>query len=153
MLYSMPHTRLGDLMIQDPTRTSLELLLSISRELSASLDLSRVLERVLFLSTESIGAERGTLIVLNLAGQPVEAAIVINNQLHHPSTDEMAEILDHGLAGWVADNRQSALVGDTSQDARWVRRPDDDLSASGPKSAVCVPLLALDQLTLSLIHI
>ena len=154
MLYSMPHTRLGDLMIQDPTRTSLELLLSISRELSASLDLSRVLERVLFLSTESIGAERGTLIVLNLAGQPVEAAIVINNQLHHPSTDEMAEILDHGLAGWVADNRQSALVGDTSQDARWVRRPDDDLSASGPKSAVCVPLLALDQLTgvLTLVH-
>ncbi len=141
-------------MAQDPAQSSLELLLNISRELSASLDLSRVLERVLFLSTESIGAERGALIALNPAGQPVEAAIVVKDQLYHPSTDEMAEILDHGLAGWVLAKRQPALVSDTSQDARWMRRPDDDLRASGPKSAVCVPLLVLDQLTgvLTLVH-
>ena len=141
-------------MAQDPAQTSLELLLNISRELYACLDLSRVLERVLFLSTESIGAERGTLIAFNPAGQPVEAAIVVKDQLLHPSTDEMAEILDHGLAGWVLANRQPALVADTSQDVRWMRRPDDDLRASGPKSAVCVPLQVLDQLTgvLTLVH-
>jgi len=141
-------------MIQDPTRTSFELLLNISRELAASLDLPRVLERVLSLSTESVGAERGSLIVLNPDGQPLAAAIVIKGQLHRPSTSETAEILDHGLAGWVVDQRQPVLIGDTSQDARWVRRPDDDLSASGPKSAVCVPLLAVDQLTgvLTLVH-
>lgn len=141
-------------MILDPTRTSFELLLNISRELAASLDLPRVLERVLHLSIESIGAERGSLIVINPSGQPLAAAIEIKNQLYRPSTDEMAEILDHGLAGWVVEQRQPVLISDTSQDTRWVRRPDDDLSASGPKSAVCVPLLAVDQLTgvLTLVH-
>src|SRR3972149_6478132 len=138
---------LGKCMIQDPTRTSFELLLNISRELAASLVLPRVVERVLSLSTESVGAERGSLIVLNPDGQPLAAAIVIKGQLHRPSTSETAEILDHGLAGGVVHQRQPVLIGDTSQDARWVRRPDDDLSASGPKSAVCVPLLAVDQLT------
>src|SRR3990170_417569 len=88
-------------MIQDPTRTSFELLLNISRELAASLDLPRVLERVLSLSTESVGAERGSLIVLNPDGQPLAAAIVIKGQLHRPSTSETAEILDHGLACWL----------------------------------------------------
>jgi len=141
-------------MLQDPSRSSLELLLSISRELSASLELPRVLERVLGLSTESIGAERGSLIVLEPAGQPVEAAIVVGGQLLHPSTTEMMEIVNHGLAGWVAFHRQPVLVKDTSQDSRWLRRPDDDAAASGPKSAVCVPLLADDQLTgvLTLVH-
>ena len=145
---------LGEGMILDPTRTSLELLLNISRELSASLDLPRVLERVLSLSTESVGAERGSLIVLNPVGEPLAAAIVVKGQLHRPSTGEMADILDHGLAGWVVDQRQPVLISDTSKDSRWVHRPDDELSASGPKSAVCVPLLAVDQLTgvLTLVH-
>src|SRR3990172_3689083 len=133
-------------MIQDPTRTSFELLLNISRELAASLDLPRVLERVLSLSTESVGAERGSLIVLNPDGQPLATAIVIKGLLHRPSPSETAEILDHGLAGWVVDQRQPVLIGDTSQDARWERRPDDDLRASGKNYAVSVALLAADQL-------
>src|SRR3972149_5223439 len=103
---------LGKCMIQDPTRTSFELLLNISRELAASLDLPRVLERVLSLSTESVGAERGSLIVLNPDGQPLAAAIVIKGQLHRPSTSETAEILGHGLAGWGGGPRPPGLVGE-----------------------------------------
>jgi len=38
------------------------------------------------------------------------------------------------------------LIDDTSQDKRWLRRPDDEEEATGPKSAVSVPLQVRDQL-------
>ena len=43
---------------------------------------------------------------------------------------------------------------DTSQDARWLRRPDDAIERSGPKSAICVPILVRDELVgvLTLVH-
>jgi len=141
-------------MPQDRTRSSLELLLSISRELATSLELRSVLARVLSLSTTNVGAERGSMIVLNDAGQPVEAAISVNDQVYHPTVQVMQDILDHGLAGKVAQSRQPALIPDTSQDERWTRRPDDALERTGSKSAICVPLFSSGQLTgvLTLVH-
>jgi len=140
--------------MQDSARTSLELLLEISRELAASLDLRHVLERVLSLSTSNVGAERGSLIVLNASGQPVEAAIAINGQILHPTAAEMQGIIDHGLAGWVAQRRSPALIANTSSDPRWTQRPDDSSEHTGSKSAICVPLLASGQLAgvLTLVH-
>lgn len=136
------------------TRSSLALLLDISRELAASLDLRTVLARVLLLSTVNVGAERGSLIVLNDKGQPVEAALAINGQVFHPTVEEMQSILERGLAGWVAQHRQPALIADTREDERWTRRPDDAAERTGSKSAVCVPLFSSGQLTgvLTLVH-
>lgn len=139
----------------DNSRASLELLYNISRELTTSLDLHTVLTRVLFLSISNVGAERGTLIVVDQAGHPVDAAIVIGNQLHSHTLEKLQETLDQGLAGWVVRNRQSALVSDTSEDVRWVRRPDDDSENSGPKSAIVVPVLAREQLVgvMTIVHL
>jgi len=152
MLYSTH--QLGECMLPDQPRTSLELLLKISRELTSSLDLQTVLERVLFHATQAIGAERGSLIALGSNGQPVEAAMVVNGQLYRPSTAEMSVILDQGLAGWVVNERKPVLVKDTLLENRWFHRPDDDQAATGSKSALCVPLLAQDQLSgvLTLVH-
>ncbi|KPL84354.1 hypothetical protein SE15_04335 [Thermanaerothrix daxensis] len=135
-------------------RDSFELLLEISRELASSLDLGTVLARVLFLSTRNVGAERGSLIALNEEGKPIEAAIVVEGSIYRPTVAEMREVLEHGLAGWVADHRQATLVEDTSRDERWVRRADDREEANRRKSAICVPLLAQDQLVgvLTLVH-
>ncbi|MEN4010822.1 MAG: ATP-binding protein [Chloroflexota bacterium] len=140
--------------MDDLTRSSLALLLEISRELSTSLELRTVLARVLLLSTVNVGAERGSLIVLSESGQPVEAALAINGQIYHPTVEHMQSILDHGLAGWVAQRRQPALIANTAEDERWTRRPDDSAERTGNKSAVCVPLFSSGQLTgvLTLVH-
>ncbi len=141
-------------MAQDRTRASFELLLNISRELATTLELRTVLARVLSLSTSNVGAERGSLIVLNEAEAPVDAAIVIGDQIVHPTLAELQGILDHGLAGWVASHREAALINDTSQDERWAQRPDDATERTGRKSALCVPLLAREQLVgvLTIVH-
>jgi PAS domain S-box-containing protein len=112
------------------------------------------LSRVLFLSIEYVGAERGTLIVLDDHQHPQEAAIVYNHELLSYTFQQLQAIVEKGLAGWVMRNRKSALVPDTSQDDRWLRRPDDDVKASGAKSAICIPLMARDRVVgiLTLVH-
>ena len=138
----------------DNLRASLELLYNVSRELTSALDLNTVLTRVLFLSTSNVQAERGSVIVMDERQQPVAAAIIVEGRLTPHTVDQLKSTLEQGLAGWVVRNRQAALVPNTSQDARWLRRPDDDNERSGPKSAICVPIMARDELVgvLTLVH-
>jgi len=141
-------------MANDQARSSLELLYHISRELASALDLRTLLQRVLFLSLGSVGGERGSIIVLDDRGQPVDAAIVYGSRLHSHSTQQLRDTMDKGLAGWVMRNRKAVLLPDTSRDERWLRRPDDAVNRSGAKSAICVPLLARERLVgmLTLVH-
>ncbi len=141
-------------LLAEESRSSLELLYHISRELASALDLRTVLQRVLFQSLKYVGGERGSIIVLDDNGKPIDAAIVYGARIHEHTTQQLRETLDRGLAGWVKRHRQPAFVPDTSRDERWLRRPDDDLTRSGAKSAMCVPLLARERLVgiLTLVH-
>lgn len=138
----------------DRTRASLELLLGISRELATTLDMHTVLARVLNLSAANVGAERGSLIVLDANQQPVDAAIVVQGRLLPHTVEQLKGTLSHGLAGWVLRNRAAVLVPDTSQDQRWMRREDDSSDRTGAKSAMCLPLLAREQIVgvLTIVH-
>ena len=149
-----PQNESGARAMTDESRSSLELLYHISRDLASALDLRTVLQRVLFQSLKYVGGERGSIIVLDDNGKPVEAAIVYGAKVHEHTTQQLRETLDRGLAGWVKRHRQPALVPDTSRDERWLRRPDDALTRSGAKSAMCVPLLARERLVgiLTLVH-
>lgn len=141
-------------MVLKETSSSLELLYNVSRELASALDLRTVLTRVVLQSLKYVGGERGSLVVFDEEGKPLDAAIVIGLQVHDQKTQQLRETTEHGLAGWVVRNRKSAWIPDTSKDERWLRRPDDAADKSGPKSALCVPLLAREQLVgvLTLVH-
>lgn len=131
---------------QSSSVKTLELLYNINRELTANLDLRTVLQRVVMLSMKNIGAISGSIIVLNDDGEPIESAIVIGDRIIEHTTAQLRIIFKQGLAGWVAKHRQTVLIEDTSQDERWLRRPDDEKDATGPKSAVSAPLLVRDRL-------
>jgi two-component system, NtrC family, sensor histidine kinase KinB len=142
-------------MAQENTQKSLNLLYSVSRELSASLDLHVVLERILILCTRNVGAERGSIIAIDENKKPVDSALILNQKIINHTIYEIQGILDHGLAGWVLRNRRATLVSDTAHDKRWYRRPDDANNQTGPKSAVCIPMmLAGDQMVgvLTIVH-
>jgi len=141
-------------MVLKETHSSLELLYNISRELASALDLRTVLTRVVIQSLKYVGGERGSLVVFDEKGNSVDAAIVIGLQVHDQKTQQLRETTEHGLAGWVVRNRKSTWIPDTSKDERWLRRPDDAIDKSGPKSALCVPLMAREQLVgvLTLVH-
>ena len=138
----------------DESRSSLELLYNVSRELASALDLHTVLQRVLFQSLKYVGGERGSIVVLDDNGKPVDAAIVYGRRVLDHTTQQLRETVERGLAGWVLRQRQAALVPDTSRDARWLRRPDDAADRSGAKAAMCVPLMARERPVgvLTLVH-
>jgi len=125
-------------------KASLELLYRISREIATTLDLSTVLERVLSLSLKTIGAISGSIIVLDENGHPLESAMIVNDQLLSHTNEQLKSTLEEGLAGWVVQNRDAVNIPDTSQDERWLRRPDDEVT--GAKSVVAVPIMARNDL-------
>jgi PAS domain S-box-containing protein len=126
--------------------SSLEILLSVSRELATSLDLHTVLERVLSLSTANMGAENASLIVLDSKGNPIDAAILADGTVLPTTVEGMQDVIQSGLAGWVIRNHKLALVNDTTQDERWLPHPPPGQTAPIGKSALCIPVIAHDRL-------
>ena len=59
------------------TRASLDLLYNISRELTAALNLSTVLQRVLALSMSNVGAINGSIIVMDESGEAIDGIICV----------------------------------------------------------------------------
>jgi PAS domain S-box-containing protein len=132
----------------------LELIYHISRELSSALDIRTVLERVLLLSMQNVGAINGSIIVLDEHGSPLDSAIIVGDRILEDTTRSLRETLDKGLSGWAVRRRKVAVVVNTSLDKRWMSRQYKDDGQQLPKSAVSVPLLTRDKLVgvLTLVH-
>ncbi len=136
------------------TRASLELLYNISRELSSALDLRKLLERVLFLSMQYVGAINGSIIVLDDNGVPVDSAIILGDTVYKHATKRLVDTLDKGLSGWVVREQKVALVENTHRDPRWMPRRYEDDKTQVPKSALCAPILTRNKLVgvITLVH-
>src|SRR5678816_1477482 len=103
-----------------------ETLLRILTEVSSSLDLDRALNRTLALLNDAIGAEQGTIMLLNAE----------DNLLHYRAgygylSDKVSGGgrgfklgIGEGLAGWVVAQREPALIDDLLNDPRWVKAVD-----------------------------
>lgn len=132
---------------------SLDLLFSISRELTAQLDLRALLQRILQLTLESTGAPSGSILVIDERGLVREGALALDGQVHDHTADQLNDTYERGLAGWVVEHRQPALVQSTRDDRRWLRRPEQEADAE-TRSAVCVPLITHDGVVgvLTLVH-
>jgi PAS domain S-box-containing protein len=116
----------------------LELLYRISREVATTLDLDILLEQLLSLAIKTIGAIRGSIIILDENGNPLESAIIVKEQLITHTNEQLRITLEEGLAGWVVKKRKPVRIPNTSKDKRWLRRPDDE--ETGAKSALSVPI-------------
>jgi PAS domain S-box-containing protein len=120
-----------------------ETLLRILTEVSSSLDLDRALNRTLALLNDAIGAEQGTIMLLNAE----------DNLLHYRAgygylTEKAAEVgrglklkIGEGLAGWVVEQREPALIHDLLNDFRWVQTAS---SSREHRSAIAMPLLVAE---------
>ena len=128
-----------------------ELLYDISRRLSSSLDLDKVLSDILALTIPSMGATSGSIIVLDESGQ-ARRYTLIRKEPAAPVTEQVvAQILDKGLAGWVIQHKEGAIIFDTRDDERWLALNDDHLAI---RAAIAVPLLRQERVVgvLTLVH-
>jgi PAS domain S-box-containing protein len=135
--------------INQQTR-QLEVLVRVSSLLS-TLDLDRVLNEVVRLTTEVVGASKGSFFLLDDHNDGVEnsaGTVALQRFLAARNYDpEMkqyvsARVLTEGLAHWVMTEKDAAVVEDTLTDPRWITLEGETL---GARSALCVPFFFEDQ--------
>src|SRR5579864_8964222 len=106
---------------QSHTPQQLDVLVRVSQMLS-TLDLDAVLSSVVGLTTEVVGASRGTFFLFDEQGGNLTLQRFMAARNYNPDMREYVSerVLSEGLAGWVYSRREAAVVGDTLTDARWV---------------------------------
>jgi len=116
----------------------------ITRELGASLDLDRVLNRALDLVSQAIGASHGAILMLDTPSNKMAYRLLLGQG--RPLTPEERAIpisQDVGLVGWVMQNRKPLILADAPQDRSWVVAP---LVALGEvRSVIAAPLMLGDE--------
>jgi len=129
----------------------LDLLYNISRELAEKLDLHTLLEQILIMTLQNIGAASGSIVVLDSEGQVIEGALAYDGELQTRNVKQLADIIQQGLAGWVIEHRQGALISSTSEDPRWLPR---SWEKGRSRSALSVPLLSQNRVVgvLTMVH-
>jgi GAF domain-containing protein len=131
----------------------LELLYTFQGDLGANGGGLGRLPQVLQLALEGVGASSGSILVLDERGEVVLGALAYAGKVHQPTSQQLADTVQQGLAGWVIENRQAALVRSTRDDRRWLRRAWDESNGTS-RSAISVPLIASDRVAgvLTLVH-
>jgi signal transduction histidine kinase len=128
-----------------------ELLYDISRKLSSSLDLDKVLSDILALTIPSMGATSGSIIVLDESGQARRHTMIKEESATPVAKQIVGQILDKGLAGWVVRHKEGTIVFNTRDDERWLAVTEDHKAT---RSAISVPLLRQERVAgvLTLVH-
>jgi D-sedoheptulose 7-phosphate isomerase len=125
---------------QKPVVQTPELLSRISEEFAAKLDLHNLLSRLLNLTVTYLGASSGSIVVLDEKGNVVDGASAYTGIMDAKPAELFSETMRNGLAAWVVENRQPAIVENTQKDPRWLRRVWET-----SRSAICIPLMTMDR--------
>ncbi|NDJ54936.1 MAG: GAF domain-containing protein [Chloroflexi bacterium] len=101
-------------------RDRIDTLYHIAVELTASLDLDRVLNRALELVGAAVGAEAGQLFLVDpQSDRLIYRAQLAGNVILPPGGKQIPVSRHEGMAGWVMNNRESIVVDDVTIDPRW----------------------------------
>lgn len=126
---------------EESQSNSPEVLSNISQEFATKLDLHRLLMRILNLTVNYVGASSGSIVVLDDKGEVVDGASAYAGKIEERPVAQFAETVKQGLAGWVVENRKPAIVDNTVEDPRWLRRVWEETS----RSAISIPLMTMDR--------
>ncbi len=117
---------------------STSLLLDVSGHVTSTLDLDRVLERVMESAIKAIApAEKGTL---HLWDEGEQELVVRASVGFSPATVRAARFASgEGYTGWVFANQEPLIIGNVKTDPR--TKPINLPEVQEEKSALCVPLV------------
>lgn len=124
-------------------RDRVEMLYRITSQLASSLDLDHVLSKAMSLIVQAVGADRvSTLMLDSGSGEQIERA-ALGQGIDLPLGGKATRFsrLD-GLAAWVAEHRETAVVPDVRRDSRCAFSRDGEREYN---SALAVPLVVGDQ--------
>jgi PAS domain S-box-containing protein len=125
---------------ETPPERRLKLLERVAQELTTGLDLAGIMRRALALSVQAVNADLGSVLLLDDQGRLTLAALLVDGKFRQLDVDLARAALGQGLASWVVQQRQTALVPDVRTDPRWVSA-DPESHEAVARAVVCVPML------------
>jgi PAS domain S-box-containing protein len=120
-------------------RDRVETLYRITRELSASLDLDRVLAEALSLINQAVGVSHGSIMLLDPSTGNLTYRAALGRTKALPRGGKPTRYRRGvGLAGWVLETGEATIVPDLTEDPYWI--PEEQKRTPERKSALTVPL-------------
>lgn len=116
---------------------------TIGKTIVAMQDLDEVLTNVIQLLNQKMQVETGSVLLRDAGSDELYFAKTL-----HGDVEEFASFrvrLGQGIAGWVAQTGQSALVPDTATDSRWFNGVDEK-TGFVTRSIICAPLIAKNEI-------
>ena len=115
----------------------LNLLNNVALTLNSTLDLDRILTRVIELTNASLGVEMGSVSLLDQESGDLVLRTLVGRGA--PLVDGLHIPKGRGIAGWVCEHGETALVHDVQNDERFYDEIDN-LSGFITESVLCIPL-------------
>lgn len=116
-----------------------ENLVAVARATVERPDLEATMKNAVEAARVLTGAERGSVFVLDELGVVTYSILARDGVSSAERQKLVGQVMDIGLAGWVARHRQAALVVDTEQDPRWFPLPNIPYVV---RSALVVPIFS-----------
>jgi len=116
----------------------IELLYEVTTHLNTDLSLDKVMSNVLSQALAKAGATRGSIFLLDEDYAVTHRILARENLAPEVSNLVIRDVMTKGLAAWILEHRQGALIEDVLEDSRWMVLPDH---AGHVRSAVAVPFL------------
>jgi len=120
-----------------------ELLLGASRVLSSTLDLEELLRFVMETATQVMRAEAASILLVDEKSGELYFDVALGAA--GGRVKQIRLKIGEGLAGWVAQHREPAVVNDVKSDPRWSGR-SDAASDYTTRQILAVPLIAKGRL-------
>lgn len=117
--------------------------MEVSKVLNSTLELQEVLRRALTIEQQVMAAEAGCLLLLDEAGEELQFVTALGQVCDQLQAAQVK--VGKGIAGWVAQHRESLLVPDAYADSRFDPSWDKKTGFT-TKSLICIPLTSKDQL-------
>lgn len=116
-----------------------ENLVAVARATVERPDLEATMKNALEAARVLTRAERGSVFVLDELGAVTYSILAREHVTSVERQELVGQVMDIGLAGWVARHREAALVLDTEQDPRWFPLPNIPYTV---RSALVVPIFS-----------
>lgn len=121
----------------------LEHLIELTKHINSTLELEKLLDNMLKISTDMLRAEAGSILLLDQDKDELIFAAATGEK-----KDKLKDIrvpVGEGVAGWVARENKSVLVADAQNDPRFFKKVDQKTSFK-TTSIIAVPLITKDKL-------
>ena len=114
-------------------------LVTIAQSTTQYATLEETLDTTLDIAIQITKAKTGSIFLLDQSEQFIRQSFTRHEESTTKQQDINLRVMDMGLAGWVARQRQAALVSNADTDERWLELANQPYKA---RSALSIPIIA-----------